>query len=249
VNEANDGLPFQAIAPGATHPDDFAVRNRAGTYWYHPHPLGATAPQVYGGLASFLLVEDEDELRLRKALDLELGKTDLPLLLQDRRFDQSGNLTYDPTDAERFMGIMGDTILVNLTVKPVLEVAARIYRFRLLNGSNARIYRLAFMRGTAKVGFQIIGVDGGLLAQPAPATELFLGPAERADVLLDLSGSPQGDELYLKSLAFDPMDNEQMGNQRLLVTRGGRRGRRRSRCWGYVRGKHPDLPIIALTNH
>jgi blue copper oxidase len=63
-------------------------------------------------------------------------------------------------------------------------------------------------------------VDGGLLAQPAPATELFLGPAERADVLLDLCGSPQGDELYLKSLAFDPMDNEQMGTGAMSGTSG-----------------------------
>jgi blue copper oxidase len=210
LDQANDGIPLEAIAPAATYQYDYMVRNRASTYWYHPHPMPGTAEQVYRGLASFFLVEDEDELRLRKALDLQLGKTDIPILIQDKRFDDMGNVMYNPSVGERFMGIMGDTILVNLTVKPFLEVTPRIYRFRLLNGSNARIYRFAFMQGSNKQGFHIIGVDGGFLAQPAPASELFLAPGERADILLDLSDSAEGDELYLKSLAFDPMDNEGM---------------------------------------
>jgi blue copper oxidase len=210
VDETNDGIPTQAIAPGAVYQYDFAVRNRAGAYWYHPHPFELTSEQAYRGLASYFLVEDEDELRLRQALDLQLGENDIPLVIQDKRFDETGNLMYEPTADEWFMGFLGDTILVNFTVKPVLDVAPRIYRFRLLNGSNARIYRLAFIRGAAQTPFYVIGTDGGFLPQPAPATEIFLAPGERADVLLDLGGARHGEELFLKSLPFDPMDNEEM---------------------------------------
>lgn len=210
VDGQNDGVPTDAIESGQQYQYDFTVRNRAGTYWYHPHPFERTSAQAYYGQASFFLVEDDDELRLRRALDLRLGQTEIPIVIQDKLFDDAGNLMYEPTDDEWFMGFLGDTILANLTVKPVLNVAPRIYRFRLLNGSNARIYRLAFMGGTVQTPFHIIGADGGLLAQPLPATEVFLAPGERVDVLLDLGRCRPGDQLFLKSLAFDPMDNEEM---------------------------------------
>ncbi|MQB01982.1 MAG: multicopper oxidase domain-containing protein [Actinobacteria bacterium] len=201
-----DGHPQRAVPPGTTYRYRFPITDRAGTYWYHPHPHGNTARQVYQGLASFLLVDDEDDRALREALDLTLGETDIPLLLQDKTFDTDGQLVYEPD----WMGYQGDTVLVNLTPNPVLDVASRIYRFRLLNGSNARLYRLSFVAPTAHepMPFHLIGTDGGLLDRPQRARELFLSPGERADVLLDLRHQSAGDVLALTNLPFDPMHHE-----------------------------------------
>jgi blue copper oxidase len=207
VDWRTDGHPFRPVAPGSTYRYAFPVHNRAGTYWYHPHPHGGTARQTYAGLAGFFLVDDEDEQRLVEALDLELGKTDIPLLIQDKVLDDDGNFLYEPDAMAVDMGYEGDVVLVNLTPTPYLEVSTRIYRFRLLNGSNARTYRLAF----TKVGeeellpYHVIGTDGGLLDRPQEVSEIFLSSAERADVLLDLSSFEIGEEVVLKSVPFDPM--------------------------------------------
>jgi suppressor of ftsI/bilirubin oxidase len=75
-----------------------------------------------------------------------------------------------------------------------------------LNGSNARIYRLAFIKGFTQMPFHIIGNDGGLLEQPYQVSEVFLAPGERVDVLLDLSKSSYGDTIWLKSLSFNSMN-------------------------------------------
>jgi FtsP/CotA-like multicopper oxidase with cupredoxin domain len=206
-----DGQPRFSIAPGENFPYAFAVPNRGGTYWYHSHADQLTAKQVYGGLASFLIVEDDDELNLAKALDLKLGQTDLPLLIQDKRFNNAGQLVYQPNPMERMMGYIGDIVLVNMTPNPYLELGPRFYRFRCLNGSTARIYKLAFMRGNEKMSYQVIGTDGGLLDRPYPATEVFLAPAERLDVLFDASQLRQGETVFLKSLAFDPLEQVGMG--------------------------------------
>jgi blue copper oxidase len=206
-----DGHPNDSIAPGKNYPYAFSVTNRGGTYWYHTHADHLTAKQAYGGLASFFIVEDDDELNLASALNLKLGETDLPLLIQDKRFNGAGELVYQPNPMERMMGYVGDIVLVNFTPNPYLEIGPRFYRFRCLNGSTARIYKLAFMRGKEQLGYQVIGTDGGLLDRPYPAKEVFLAPSERIDVLFDASQLRQGDTVFLKSLAFDPMDQDVMG--------------------------------------
>ena len=203
-----DGHPNDSIDPGANYSYDFTVNSRGGTYWYHTHAQNLTAKQAYGGLASFFIVEDDDDLRLSNALDLKLGETDLPLVIQDKRFNAAGELIYHPSPVEQMMGYLGDIVLVNLTPNPLLEIAPRIYRFRCLNGSNARIYKLAFMRGPEKLAYHVIGTDGGLLDRSYPAQEVFLAPGERLDVLFDASQLDQGETVFLKSLAFDPMENE-----------------------------------------
>jgi blue copper oxidase len=205
-----DGHPFQPVAPRATYAYAFPVQDRGGTYWYHPHPHGGTARQTYGGLAGFFLVEDEDEERLGQALDLRLGETDIPLLIQDKVLDEDGKFVYEPDAMAHDMGYEGDVILVNLTPTPLLEVGTRIYRFRLLNGSNARTYRVAFTKTADDelLPYQLIGTDGGLLDRPREANEAFLSPGERMDVLLDLTGFEVGEEVVLKSLPFDPMHRE-----------------------------------------
>ena len=206
-----DGHPNDSITPGQNYPYAFTVTNRGGTYWYHSHADHLTAEQAYGGLASFFIVEDDDELQLARSLDLKLGETDLPLVIQDKRFNAAGELVYQPSPMEKMMGYLGDIVLVNLTPNAYLEIGPRFYRFRCLNGSNARIYKLAFMRGKEQLACQVIGTDGGLLDRPYPAKEVFLAPAERLDVLFDASQLRQGDTVFLKSLAFDPMEQDVMG--------------------------------------
>src|ERR687886_2271208 len=205
-----DGHPFRPVAPGSTYRYTFPVLDRGGTYWYHPHPHGGTARQTYAGLAGFFLVDDEDEQRLVEALDLELGKTDIPLLIQDKVLGESGNFVYEPDAMAVDTGYEGDVVLVNLTPTPYLEVGTRIYRFRALNGSNARTYRLAFAKAGEEelLPYKIIGTDGGLLDRPREVSEVFLSSAERVDMLLDLSGFEVGEEVVLRSLPFDPMHHE-----------------------------------------
>jgi blue copper oxidase len=205
VDTNNDGHPHYAVGAGETYDYQFTVANRAGTYWYHPHPHHLAGKQAYLGLAGFFIVEDDEEIALQRALDLKLGVTDIPLLIQDKRLDENGALSYAPGAQEHFQGYCGDTLLVNLTPSPCFDCATRAYRFRLVNGSNARIYRLAFMHGEQALHFHVIGADGGLLESPAAAQELFLSPSERADVVLDLRTAAVGDRIVLSSLPFDPM--------------------------------------------
>ncbi len=206
-----DGHPRYTVAPGGRYEYDFTVRNRGGTYWYHTHAHELTAKQAYNGLASFFLVEDDDQRKLSKALDLQLGVTDLPLVIQDKRFDAQGKLTYQPNAHESMMGLLGDIVLANLTPNAVQTVTPRSYRLRLLNGSNSRIYRLAFVNGTTLLNFTVIGTDGGLIERPETVTEAFLAPGERLDVLFDAGQAQIGADIFLKSLAFDAMENEGMG--------------------------------------
>jgi blue copper oxidase len=205
---AMDGHPVNTIAAGERYEYGFTVRNRGGTYWYHTHAHGLTAKQAYNGLASFFLVDDDDQRRLTKALDLRLGVTDLPLVIQDKQFDAQGKLRYQPNAQESMMGWLGDIVLANLTPNAVQTVIPRTYRLRLLNGSNARIYRLAFVTGKKRLNFTVIGTDGGLIERPQAVSEAFLAPGERLDVLLDAGQVQPGTDIFLKSLAFDPMENE-----------------------------------------
>lgn len=212
VDSNNDGHPHYAVAGGATYEYSFTVPNRAATYWYHPHPHHLTGKQVYLGLGGLFIVEDDEELALQKALDLKLGETDVPLVLHDRRIDAQGQLVFNPTDEDKADGFLGSQVLVNWTPRPYFEAATRLYRFRVLNASNARLYKLAFHRnersGEQLLDFQLIGNDGGLIDSPQKIKEVFLSPAERIDVLLDLRNARVGDTIALVSVAFDPMENE-----------------------------------------
>ncbi len=216
-----DGHPSTTIAPSARYNYDFVVRNRGGTYWYHTHAHELTARQAYSGLASFFLVEDDDQRALTKALDLQLGTTDLPVVIQDKQFDAAGALRYAPNRQESMMGWLGDVVLANLTPNAVQTVTRRVYRLRLLNGSNARIYRLAFVSDKRQLSFTVIGTDGGLIEKPEATAEAFLAPGERLDVLLDAGQVPGGTDIFLKSLAFDAMENEgSMGSMKGMETVG-----------------------------
>ncbi|MGB0385517.1 MAG: multicopper oxidase domain-containing protein [Ardenticatenaceae bacterium] len=203
VPEAADGHPRYAIGSGETYVYEFEVRNRAGSYWYHPHPHGQTGSQVYQGLAGLFLVSDDEEA----ALDLPSGAYDVPLVIQDRLFDANNQLVYLPNGMhDRMMGFLGDQILVNGQPNFTLPVASRAYRLRLLNGSNSRIYKVAWHDGTP---LTVIGIDGGLLEVPVQREYVTLAPAQRVELWVDFSGRPVGTEMVLQSLSFD--DGEMMG--------------------------------------
>ncbi|HET7097448.1 MAG TPA: multicopper oxidase family protein [Casimicrobiaceae bacterium] len=210
IDTANDGNGETLAAPGKTFDYAFTLRNRAGLYWYHPHPHGATAGQAYRGMFGLLFVEDDEELALRKALELVPGETEIPLVLHDRRSGAPDR--YAPTPGDMMHGWYGDESLVNFTARPYLDVGQTRYRFRVLNASNARIFRLGLRndRGGA-LPLTLIGTDGGLLEAPRTVNELFIAPAERVDILVDFSPIAVGGFALLESRAFDPMHAELAG--------------------------------------
>lgn len=208
VDSRNDGNGLQVVAPGQSMGYAFTVQDRSSMYWYHPHAHGFIPQQAYHGLASLLFVEDEDEVALRKELALALGESEIPLVLLDKAFDAQGRLQYAPSAAQSFGGWVGSRLLVNLTERPVLKAGRRIVRFRLLNGSNARSYRLAFLQQGQALGFYLAGTDGGLLARPQRIEQTFLSPGQRLDVLVDFREAQAGWPVTLASLPFDPMHQE-----------------------------------------
>jgi FtsP/CotA-like multicopper oxidase with cupredoxin domain len=196
IAEEMDGHPRYAIAPGASFEYDFQVINRAGMYWFHPHPHQLTAPQVYYGLAGLFIVSDDEEA----ALDLPAGEYDLPLVIQDRTFDSQNQMAYLANGMmDQMIGFLGDTILVNGAPNAVMNIKASAYRLRLLNGSNSRIYKLAWQDSTP---LTVIATDGGLLEAPVTRDYLTLAPGERVELWADFSGRTMGSEMRLVSLPF-----------------------------------------------
>lgn len=183
-----DGGPPRAVHAGQSWDLKYLVKNPAGTFWYHPHPHEITAEQVNQGLAGMIIVKDDAEA----ALDLPrtYGVDDIPVVIQDRRFTTGGAFVFGP---------FGDSVLVNGTPRPYVELPAQVVRLRLLNGSNARIYQLGFQDDHQ---FSIIGNDGGLLDAPISVDRVRLANGERSEVLLDLTGM-QGDSLLLMSHATE----------------------------------------------
>jgi FtsP/CotA-like multicopper oxidase with cupredoxin domain len=189
-----DGHPRLVIASGKDYVYEFEVRNRAGQYWYHPHPDQRTGAQIYRGLAGLLFVHDEEEASLR----LPSGENEIPLVIQDRAF-QSNELVYISGRMDAMTGFLGDKILVNGKTDHELTLSTGVYRLRILNASNSRIYKLAWSN---KIPFTIIGTDGGLLEKPLRKPYLTISPAERVDVLVDLSNEAAGSSLELRSGGF-----------------------------------------------
>jgi len=209
VPSAMDGHPDQVIDSGATYVYEFEVKNRAGSYWFHPHPHGRTGPQVYNGLAGLFLVSDDEE----QALDLPRGAYDMPLVIQDRTFDEENQLVYMASGMDgmmdQMMGFLGDQILVNGQPDATVSVATRAYRLRLYNGSNSRVYKLAWSNG---MPMTVIATDGGLLEKPVQRAYVTLGTAERVDLWADFSNEAVGSSLTLQSLAFSGVEAGMMGD-------------------------------------
>lgn len=208
VPEAADGAPRLAIETGASYRYEFPILNRAGTYWYHAHPHHHTGEQIYRGMAGLFLIGDAEE----DALGLPSGAREIPLLLQERRFDAEDEFAYVPVMHERMEGFFGSTMFANGIMEPTHNVDSALYRLRVVNGSGSRIIRLGLSTGTAMT---LIGNDGGLLPAPQKLFWLDLGTGERADLLVDFSGLPVGTRVMLKSLPFTPTGEMGMGMGRM----------------------------------
>jgi FtsP/CotA-like multicopper oxidase with cupredoxin domain len=187
-----DGGPHQMIAPGDTWSPHFPIDQQAATLWYHPHPHGETEAQVGAGMAGMVILHDESEQALN--LPHEYGVDDVPVIVQDKNFDASGQFA---SDRRGFIGALGDTLLVNGTLGPYLDVTTDVVRLRLLNASPARVYNFQF---DDKRAFDLIGTDGGLLSAPAPMSSIRLSPGERAEILLRMQ---PGQTATLQSVAPD----------------------------------------------
>ena len=219
VPPQSDGGPDSWFTPGnvktghAYNPSPYLYPNtqEAATLWFHDHALGVTRLNVYAGMAGFYFLRGgatEDALRLPGWSGDDLvqeaagGFADGPYLpelevvIQDRMFDTNGQLYFPnliPTNPGTHPywnpEFVGDVITVNGKTWPYLSVAPRKYRFRLLNGSNARFYELSFGNGANNPVITQIGTDGGFLDTPVPIVgKLVLAPGERADVIIDFTG-------------------------------------------------------------
>ncbi len=220
-----DGNPMYAINHGETYIYEFEILNRAGTYWYHSHAHGVTAKQVYSGMAGFFIVSDKQE----QALNLPKDQYDIPLVIQDRSFTRDNQLRYSNHMMQRMQGFLGDQIMINGQPDFVLPIESRAYRLRLLNGSNSRIYKLAWDDGTP---ITVIGTDGGLIERPETKPYVMLAPAERRELWIDFADKAVGTELNLRSIPFDGASMHGgmmggMGGGGMMGGRGMGMGRRR----------------------
>ena len=185
-----DGGPHQIINPGNVWRPTLPIRQPAATLFYHSHVHGRTGVQVYSGLAGLLLVTDEAERAL--ALPSEYGVDDLPVVIQDRQFE-NGLMVVPQGMMTMMQGRRGNTILANGTPNAKARVPNRLVRLRLVNGSNARTYDLSFSDNRT---FHWIASEGGLLDRPMSVRSLTLAPGERAEVLVDFSN---GQAVFLKT--------------------------------------------------
>jgi spore coat protein A len=253
-----DGTPLEWFTPdngptGADFPNTYTFvydnSQQAGTIWYHDHADGLTRVNVYAGLAGFYVIHDKNENQLIASHNLPAEQYDIPLAIQDRMFTAPGYVTandptgqggqlYYPSDVLKGTSaaypsehpeFFGDTILVNGQAWPVLHVEPRMYRFRVLDGSEARFYNLFFSSGQdpttgqplAGLPFYQIGTDDGLLKAPVvPAENPLLGqqsglltiaPGERDDVVVDFSKFA-GQTIYLLNNAPAPFPGGDPGN-------------------------------------
>jgi FtsP/CotA-like multicopper oxidase with cupredoxin domain len=194
----SDGHPDLLIEPG--HFKDYSYPNhdpggdpndRTTTGWYHDHALDITGPNVNMGLAGFFLTTDDVEQALVEDGRIPGPDHDIPIVVQDRRFTSAAQLFYNPFNHD---GHLGDVYVVNGKAQPYFEVQRRKYRFRLLNGCNARFLELRLSTGK----FLRIGHDGWLLPKAVVQDTIFTSSATRADVIVDFRNAP--DVVYLENL-------------------------------------------------
>ncbi|NUS22585.1 MAG: multicopper oxidase family protein [Mesorhizobium sp.] len=168
-----DGNPMGPVATGTERTYSFDLpEGSAGSYWYHPHPHGKTAEQVYRGLAGAFVVKP-------KADPIPAAYGDTVLVFTDLRLAADGTMP-DNTMVDLMNGRVGDYVLVNGQKNPRLTVPfGTKRRFRLYNATNARFLRLSF-----EASMTVIGTDGGLLEAPIAADEILLSPAERLELIV-----------------------------------------------------------------
>jgi FtsP/CotA-like multicopper oxidase with cupredoxin domain len=208
VDGASDGNPFATEhaaewGPGQTETKVYPAQDRAALIWYHQHAHGITHLNVYAGLAGGYLMRDgidtgrnDNDLGLPANADAAgnpIGIYEVPLVIQDRMFQANAlgtglDLFYPP--APWVPEFFGDTMCVNGAVEPFLTVEPRLYRFRIINGCNARFLNLDWKPSSitgAQPPMHVIGSDGGLLPKAVTTPTLVIAPGERYDILVDFS--------------------------------------------------------------
>jgi len=182
-----DGGPHQMIASGERWSPAWEIDQQAATLWYHPHLHGRTRDHVNRGLAGMFILDDPDD-PAAQSLPHEYGVDDIPMIVQDRAFDGSGDMR---------SGNFGDTLLVNSTFGPFLDVTTEAVRLRVLNASAARVYNFGFSDDRE---FAVVGSDGGLLPAPVDRHRTALSPGERAEIVVRMQ---PGEDVVLRSYEPD----------------------------------------------
>jgi FtsP/CotA-like multicopper oxidase with cupredoxin domain len=193
-----DGSPFHPVAPGEEYEYSFTIpTGTAGTYWYHPHPHHHTAWQVGKGLYGAIVVRAHDD-------PIPASIPEKLLILSDNRFHPDGSLDFaepgsEQARADEVNGREGDVLFVNDRILPTLTVrSGEVQRWRVINASGARMYRLAIPGHT----FLHVGSDGGLFERPVEAKEILLANGERVELLVRGTGEP-GSRTVLQTLPYD----------------------------------------------
>lgn len=182
--------------------------------WYHDHAFGITRLNVYAGLAGLYFIRDTtyDTGVPGTGLKLPAGPYEVPLVIQDKQFNANGSLFYPttsgvPTPYPHPIWVpefFGDTAVVNAVVTPFLAVEPRRYRFRIVNGAQARFFNLSLNGPIGQMPFWIIGMEQGFLAAPVMAKSILLSPGERADIIVDFAGLPKKASITMTNNAKAP---------------------------------------------
>lgn len=198
---ASDGYPEDWVVPGKSLLYHYPNRQDAALLFYHDHTMGINRLNIYAGLQGLFIVRDEAE----DALNLPKGKYEIPLMLFDRFLRADGQLEYPVSGDPKspwVPEVYSNVMLANGKLFPYLDVEPRKYRFRVMNGSNTRFFRLSF---GDLIEMQVIGSDQGLLEAPVKTKRALLSPAERSDIVFDFSAHA-GEKIVLKSDSFDIME-------------------------------------------
>lgn len=199
----SDGYPNFYILPGKAR--DYFYTNTVpvhggkpdfsecpSTCWYHDHAMDISAKTILHGLSGFFLHYDDLELDLIRRNVLPADNFDIPISIQDRSFNSDGTIYFDPLDHD---GYLGDVYVLNGKAFPKMHVQRRKYRFRFLNGCNARHIEL---RMSDKSPFLGLGTDSWLYPQAIIRRTMLMSPAKRADVVIDFTNSPN--EVFLENI-------------------------------------------------
>jgi len=228
ANGHNRGSHYGSL-PGAALNEAIVVYSNqqpAAGIWYHDHAMGITRLNVYAGMAGLYFIRDSADTGVAgTGLNLPAGPYEIPLVLQDKQFNANGTLFYPTVGITAVHPIwmpefFGDTPVVNAVAYPFLNVEPRRYRFRIVNGSQARFYNFWIDNGTAPIPFWVIGMEQSLLPKSVQLTKFLLAPGERVDVIVDFAAW-KGMTLTMKNNAKAPYPGGKGGLPQIMQFRVG----------------------------
>jgi manganese oxidase len=220
VLAGHDSINVNATNPRAGSPDGSGGINKIpgdwhetmSSHWFHDHMFSFTSQNVYKGNCAMMNlyssldrgneeINDGVNFRLPSGTSRDWGNLDydVNLMLSDKAWNNNGQLSFDKMD---FDGFLGDAMTVNFAYRPYFEVEARKYRFRILNGSVSRFFKVALADSSGNaVPMTQIANDGNLMPHPVVLTSLDeQGIGERYDIVVDFSTVTVGQKLWLVNL-------------------------------------------------